>query len=119
MSDRPRIRVEKDGHVRLIALDRADKRNAFDLRMLRELAEAYTAFEEDDEARAAVVYGAPLRLREKPSPSRIKLRRVWPYNSANCSIFAARTPVIAAAQEGVRVARCDSNSPGLSVYFSR
>lgn len=54
--DRPRVRVERDGHVHLIGLDRADKRNAFDLRMLRELAEAYTAFEEDDEARAAVVY---------------------------------------------------------------
>lgn len=54
--DRPRIRVERDGHVHVIALDRADKRNAFDLRMLRELAEAYTAFEEDADARAALVY---------------------------------------------------------------
>lgn len=57
MTDRPRVRVERDGHVHVIALDRADKRNAFDLRMLRELAEAYTAFEDDPDGRAAVVYG--------------------------------------------------------------
>lgn len=56
MSDSPRIRTETDGHVRLIGLDRADKRNAFDLRMLRELAEAYTEYEEDDALRAAVLY---------------------------------------------------------------
>jgi len=52
----PRIHVETDGHVTLIGLDRAAKRNAFDIQMLRELSEAYTAFEEDDNARAAVVY---------------------------------------------------------------
>ncbi len=56
MTDRPRVRVETKGHVHLIGLDRAEKRNAFDLRMLRELAEAFTAFEDDDAARAAVLY---------------------------------------------------------------
>ena len=56
MSETPRIRTEIDGHVHLIGLDRADKRNAFDLQMLRELAQAYTTFEEDDDARAAVVW---------------------------------------------------------------
>ncbi|HHH27776.1 MAG TPA: crotonase/enoyl-CoA hydratase family protein [Polyangiaceae bacterium] len=52
----PRIRTEVDGHVHLIGLNRPAKRNAFDLQMLRELAAAYTAFEADPDARAAVVY---------------------------------------------------------------
>lgn len=56
MSDRPRVLHETRGHVHLIALDRAEKRNAFDLRMLRELAEALTAYEDDPESRAAVLY---------------------------------------------------------------
>ena len=55
MSDNPRIRTEVRGHVWEIALDRAAKRNAFDLRMLRELAEAFTAFEDDPSARCAVL----------------------------------------------------------------
>lgn len=54
--DSPRIRTEIDGHVHLIGLARANKRNAFDLRMLRELAEAYTAYEDDENARAAVLF---------------------------------------------------------------
>lgn len=56
MSDRPRVLHETRGHVHLIALDRADKRNAFDRRMLRELAEALTAYEDDPDGRAAVLY---------------------------------------------------------------
>jgi len=56
MSDRPRVTVEQTGHLHLIGLDRADKRNAFDLRMLRELAEALTAYEDDDDARCAVLF---------------------------------------------------------------
>lgn len=55
MTNRPRVRVDVRGHVHVICLDRADKRNAFDLRMLRELAEALTAFEDDTGARAAVL----------------------------------------------------------------
>ncbi len=51
-----RITFERRGHVALIGLDRAAKRNAFDLRMLRELAEAYTAYEDEPELRAAVVF---------------------------------------------------------------
>ncbi len=36
--DRPRVTVERDGHVLLIGLDRPEKRNAADWRMLNELA---------------------------------------------------------------------------------
>jgi enoyl-CoA hydratase len=55
MTERPRARHERRGHVTVITLDRAEKRNAFDLRMLRELADAFTAFEADAEARCAVL----------------------------------------------------------------
>ena len=56
-ADARRVRVETAGHLHLIGLDRADKRNAFDRQMLRELAEALTDYEEDDGARCAVLYG--------------------------------------------------------------
>ncbi len=53
-----RIRVEShEGGVREIVLDRAAKRNAFDLQMLREVAEAFT-HAEDDAAVRVVVLGA-------------------------------------------------------------
>ena len=55
MTDRPRVRAEARGGLHLITLDRAEKRNAFDLRMLRELAEAVTAYEDDASARCAVL----------------------------------------------------------------
>ena len=50
-----RVVTERDGHVLRIVLDRADKMNAFDLRMLRELAEAVTAYEADESLRCAVL----------------------------------------------------------------
>lgn len=57
MTDRrPRIVTERDGHVMHIVLDRADKMNAFDVRMLRELGETITAYEGDPELRCAVLY---------------------------------------------------------------
>lgn len=45
--DRPRVTVERDGHVLIIGLDREEKRNAADLRMLRELSLAYGLLEND------------------------------------------------------------------------
>lgn len=55
MSEPPRVQIEVRGHVHVISLSRPEKRNAFDLRMCRELAEALTAFEDDASARAAVL----------------------------------------------------------------
>src|SRR5262245_4296443 len=46
MSDKPRVTTEEKGHVWLMGLNRPEKRNAFDMRMLRELSEAFTALEE-------------------------------------------------------------------------
>lgn len=53
MSD---ISYDAKGHVRLIGLARPHKRNAFTTSMLAELAAAYTRFEDDAEARVAVLF---------------------------------------------------------------
>jgi len=51
-----RLTLDRQGHVFLVGLNRADKRNAFDLTMLRELAEAYTQYEDDPEARCLLLF---------------------------------------------------------------
>jgi enoyl-CoA hydratase/carnithine racemase len=51
------LTVRRDGHVLIIGLNRADKRNAFNATMPRELAAAYGEFDADDDLRAAVLYG--------------------------------------------------------------
>src|SRR5680860_375757 len=52
----PRITVERDGHVLLIGLNRPEKRNAADFRMITELATAYGDLERDPELRAGFVF---------------------------------------------------------------
>jgi len=54
--DRPRVLTERDGRIFHIVLDRPDKMNAFDVRMLRELAEAVTEYEADESLWCAVFY---------------------------------------------------------------
>ncbi len=54
--DAPRVRVERRGHLLLIGLDRPAKRNAADMRMLRELASAYGLLDRDPELRVGVVH---------------------------------------------------------------
>jgi enoyl-CoA hydratase/carnithine racemase len=51
-----RITVERRGHVLLIGLDRPKKLNGLTPEMLRALAEAFTAFEADEEAWAGVLH---------------------------------------------------------------
>jgi enoyl-CoA hydratase/carnithine racemase len=50
------ITTETRGHVRLIGLSRAAKRNAFDVAMLHDLAQAVTAADEDPEVRVMVLF---------------------------------------------------------------
>ncbi|HVH47996.1 MAG TPA: crotonase/enoyl-CoA hydratase family protein [Labilithrix sp.] len=52
-----RITVERDGHVLLIGVNRPEKRNAFDIDMLEQLAAAYELLGEDADARVGVLYG--------------------------------------------------------------
>ncbi|MGB8330827.1 MAG: crotonase/enoyl-CoA hydratase family protein [Polyangiales bacterium] len=54
--EKPRVLTQRDERVLHIVLNRADKMNAFDLRMLRELAEAVTAYESDESLWCAVLY---------------------------------------------------------------
>ena len=54
--DRPRVTVDRDGHVLRIGLDRPEKRNAADWRMLEELALAYGQLERDPELRVGLVF---------------------------------------------------------------
>jgi enoyl-CoA hydratase/carnithine racemase len=56
MSDAATILTERRGHVFRIGLNRAPKRNAFDMEMLHGLARAYTAYEADSEAWCALLY---------------------------------------------------------------
>lgn len=51
-----RITVEPRGQIRLIGLDRPRKLNGLTPEMLRALAQAFTAFEADDEARVGVLF---------------------------------------------------------------
>ena len=51
-----RITTERRGHVLLIGLNRADKRNAFDLEMYQQLGAAYGQLEHDPELRCGVLF---------------------------------------------------------------
>ncbi|MEU7423132.1 crotonase/enoyl-CoA hydratase family protein [Streptomyces sp. NPDC040750] len=51
------VRVEREGHVTTVVLTRPEARNAVDGPTAAELAAAFRAFEEDDSARVAVLWG--------------------------------------------------------------
>lgn len=52
------VRVEKQGHVTVVTLDRPEVRNAVDGETARQLHEAFLAFDDDAQARVAVFHGA-------------------------------------------------------------
>ena len=58
MSDTPVIRVESEGPIRIITLNRPDTMNAFDREMQAELPRVLTSISQDREARAVVLTGA-------------------------------------------------------------
>ena len=80
--DTPRVVTERDGHVFHIVLDRADKMNAFDVRMLRELAEAITEYEADDTLRCAL-----LRANGKNFTAGLDLAEVGPAVKSGAPLF--------------------------------
>ena len=51
-----RISYETDGYICLIGLNRADKRNAFDSHMIKQLSDALTNYENDDNLRCALIF---------------------------------------------------------------
>jgi len=52
----PRVTVERDGHVLLIGLNRAEKRNAADFALLQQLSLAYGELERDPDLRVGLVF---------------------------------------------------------------
>ena len=54
--DDTRLSVDVQGHVCLIGLNRADKRNAFDSHMISQLSTALTEYENNDELRCALIF---------------------------------------------------------------
>ncbi|WP_264992246.1 enoyl-CoA hydratase-related protein, partial [Mycobacterium montefiorense] len=50
------VTLERDGHVLLIGLNRAHKRNSFDRSMLADLSRAYALLESDESLRAGVLF---------------------------------------------------------------
>lgn len=56
MSEAPVLTTKVEDHLFLIGLNRPTKMNAFNLQMLRELAEAYTRYEHDQELRCALLF---------------------------------------------------------------
>ncbi|WP_040765828.1 crotonase/enoyl-CoA hydratase family protein [Tsukamurella sp. 1534] len=52
----PAVTVEQRGHVLLIGLNRPEKRNAFTLELIEQLAQAYHRLEEDPEIRCGVLF---------------------------------------------------------------
>ena len=51
------VRVERDGHLLLIGLNRPTKRNAFNLELIDQLAAAYYELENNDDIRCGVLFG--------------------------------------------------------------
>jgi enoyl-CoA hydratase len=58
MEEAMAVRVEKDGPVTTVIIDRPEARNAVNPAMARALAEAFMAFDADEEAGVAVFWGA-------------------------------------------------------------
>ena len=51
------VRVEKNGEITTVILDRKERKNAVDRHTAEELAQAFRHFEADDKARVAVLHG--------------------------------------------------------------
>ena len=56
MTDLSTITMERDGHVLLMGLNRPEKRNAFNRKMLSDLSLAYAELDRDPELRCGVVF---------------------------------------------------------------
>src|SRR6476646_4659830 len=55
LSNDGRIAIEKRGHIFLIVIDRPKKLNGFDVKMLSELGQAFSAMEDDSNIRCGVL----------------------------------------------------------------
>ncbi|HEY0195559.1 MAG TPA: crotonase/enoyl-CoA hydratase family protein [Kofleriaceae bacterium] len=75
------VRIEREGPVTIVILDRAGVKNAVDRATADELADAFRAFDDDASARVAVLYGdhgtfcagADLKAMAGGAPNRVEL----------------------------------------------
>lgn len=58
MSTAPFVRVDKDGGIATVVIDRQDKLNALNPDVIRELGDAFDRLRTDDEVRAVILTGA-------------------------------------------------------------
>ena len=58
MADLQYIRVERDGDVAIVTIDRQDKLNALNAEVVREIGEAFAGLRDDDEVRGVILTGA-------------------------------------------------------------
>lgn len=74
------VRIEKDGWITTVILDRRDARNAVDRATAEALADAFRAFDADPEARVAILHGdhgtfcagADLKAVARGTPNRVE-----------------------------------------------
>lgn len=90
-----RIVIEKRDRVLIIKLDRPKKLNGFSIKMIKELAAAYTAFEQDDDAWVGLLcaagphFTAGLQL-DQIGPYMARGESLWPDGAIDP--FGLRTP---------------------------
>ena len=95
------VRIEKNGPVTTVILDRPECRNAINRETAEALADAFRAFEADDEAKVAVLWGdhghfcagADLKAVSAGKPVRISTEGDGPLG---CTRMVLSKPVIAA-----------------------
>lgn len=97
-----RIVSRKQGDVFIIGIDRPKKYNGFSANMFDELAAAYQAYEEDDGARCALLYGEGKHFAAGADLNLVDLdTNIFPADLVNpCNMGAIRRskPLVAAVQ---------------------
>ena len=89
MTAAPRITTELRDHVLSIGLHRPDKRNAFDLAMLRGLAEALTRGEDDPEVRCHLLFGHGEQAEKNAKAAEVAVEIAKPLAGVNKRVLAA------------------------------
>jgi enoyl-CoA hydratase len=97
------VRVERDGPVTVVVIDRPDRRNAIDRATADALSAAFRSFDNDDDASVAVLYGdggtfcagADLKAIAAGAPNRVAPDGDGPLGPTRLQL---RKPVIAAIE---------------------
>jgi enoyl-CoA hydratase len=58
MSDTPLVRVDRDGEIAIVTIDRAEKMNALNERVVREIGSAFDEVRADESVRGVILTGA-------------------------------------------------------------